>query len=196
MTLTDQQIAAHAYTAGARGGALVTATAVSLAENPARDPAARGDEHLVDWRWGPSIGLWQIRSLHAETGTGKTRDRLRLTDPAFNARSMWTVSRGGRDWSPWTDYKNGKYRAYLERARAAARAVERGDVPPEGEPGLLPPYPEGDGTAPVWPDPLGGITDQALSVALTAAFVLAGLGLIVLGVLRLTRAGARRLTGG
>lgn len=61
-----------------------------------------GDEHLVDDRWGPSLGPWQIRSLHADRGTGRPRDPARLLDWDFNAASAYAISRGGKDWRPWS----------------------------------------------------------------------------------------------
>lgn len=82
-------------------------------------PGAVGDRELADATWGPSIGLWQIRSLWADRGTGRTRDPDRLADPLFNARAAYAISRGGRDWSAWTVYRTGAYRAHLGAARAA-----------------------------------------------------------------------------
>jgi hypothetical protein len=91
----------------------ITATAIAWAES-GLNPAAVGDMALVDTVWGVSLGLFQIRSLHAHTGTGKERDANRLRDPAFNARSMFAISDGGTDWTPWSVFKNGAYRQYLD----------------------------------------------------------------------------------
>jgi hypothetical protein len=91
-----------AYDAGLRDPrALAEAAAIATAES-GRNPAAVGDVALQDGKWGPSIGLWQVRSLKAEKGKGSTRDADRLTDPKANAAAMMEISKGGKDWSPWT----------------------------------------------------------------------------------------------
>ncbi len=94
----------------------VIATAVSWPES-GLNPGAVGDENLEDKVWGPSVGLWQIRSLRADFGTGRARDAQRLKDPEFNAHSMGVISKGGTDFTPWTDYRSGKYKKYLQQVR-------------------------------------------------------------------------------
>jgi Lysozyme like domain len=42
-------------------------------------------------------GLFQIHPVHF-----RTFDRRRLFEPRYNARAAFRLSRGGRDWSPWT----------------------------------------------------------------------------------------------
>lgn len=121
-SLSGVQVAALARGAGFVGGALVTAVAVARAESGWR-PGAVGDTALVNATWGPSIGLWQIRSLNADRGTGRPRDALRLTDPAFNARSAHTISDAGRNWGPWTVYRTGAYRQFLADAERAVAAL-------------------------------------------------------------------------
>lgn len=118
-TLSIAQVYALARGAGLDHEKAITATAVSRAENDTSDPARLGDLKLTTAKWGPSVGLWQIRSLNAEKGTGGTRDASRLTDASFNARSMYAESKGGRDWSPWTTYNDGAYRDHLGEVRKA-----------------------------------------------------------------------------
>jgi hypothetical protein len=101
-----------------REGAII-ATAIAAAES-GLDPHAVGDTSLTTSKWGPSIGLWQIRSLRAERGTGGTRDETKLRDPAFNARSMHAISGGGVNWSPWSVYTSGSYNKHMAAAREAA----------------------------------------------------------------------------
>lgn len=96
------EIAELAWAAGIRDpGALATAVAVAIAESGG-NPKKIGDKGLQDEKWGPSVGLWQIRSLKAEQGKGTIRDASKLTDPAFNARSMFSISGGGKNWDAWS----------------------------------------------------------------------------------------------
>lgn len=111
-TLTGAQVYQLALQAGLNPPAAAIATAIAKGESGWRTDAM-GDVSLQDGKWGPSVGLWQIRSVKAENGTGGTRDASRLTDPASNARSMVAISSGGSSWTPWTIYKNGAYKKYL-----------------------------------------------------------------------------------
>jgi hypothetical protein len=100
----------------------ITATAIAWAESGLR-PDAVGDVDLEDETWGPSVGLYQIRSLRVDTGTGKERDVERLGDPSFNTRSMVAVSSGGTNWSPWSVFKNGRYLNHVDAVRAAVTST-------------------------------------------------------------------------
>jgi hypothetical protein len=73
---------------------------------------ARGDVGLQTATWGPSIGLWQVRSRKADYGTGRPRDASRLTDPAFNAASARSIylSQG---YGAWTTHGSPGYYAAL-----------------------------------------------------------------------------------
>lgn len=113
-----------ALAAGLPPDAAVTATAVALAES-AGDVDIAGDEDLVDDEWGPSVGLWQIRCLHADGGTGAPRDCSRLVDPGFNAAAMAAVSDAGTDWRPWSAYTSGAHTAHLGAAEVAAAETGR-----------------------------------------------------------------------
>jgi hypothetical protein len=116
------RLAAAAHAAGLPADKVPTAVAVGLAESNG-DPSARGDVELVDAKWGPSVGAFQIRSLVAERGTGGVRDELALTDLAHNARSMVAISGGGENWQPWSVFTNGRYAARLEEGQRAAGCV-------------------------------------------------------------------------
>lgn len=96
--------------------------AIALAESGGNTNAV-GDQNLVSGTWGPSIGLWQIRSLHAQRGTGKERDGSRLTDPSFNARSARIIyeSQGFRAWSV---YSSG---AWAKHSKAVTDALGKSD---------------------------------------------------------------------
>jgi hypothetical protein len=116
--LPAAEVVRHAQAAGFRGDALITAVAIAKAES-GFDTNALGDTTIQTAVWGPSVGLWQIRSLKAESGSGKTRDQRRLTDPAFNARSAYAISGGGVNFAPWSVFKNGAYKQHLSLARTA-----------------------------------------------------------------------------
>jgi hypothetical protein len=125
------EVVRYAMLAGFRGDPLITAVAIAKAES-GFDANAAGDGHLVDKKWGLSLGLWQVRSLNAEYGTGKTRDATKLRDPAFNARSAWAESRGGTNFTPWTVFTEGKHRKHLAAATVAVRVAGGGAGRPRG----------------------------------------------------------------
>lgn len=112
--LSPAQIYAYARGAGLSAAAATTATAVALAESGGNTDAI-GDVALEDAKWGPSVGLWQIRSLKAQTGTGQPRDAEQLTSPAFNAASMAQISGAGSNFGAWTTFKNGTYKSHLSQ---------------------------------------------------------------------------------
>lgn len=123
MTAPAERAAALAYAAGLRDrDALTTAVAIAGGES-GWNPDAEGDTTITDATWGPSIGIWQVRSLWGQQGTGATRDPDRLHDPAFNAASMVEISSGGTNWQPWSVYTSGAWRSYLPEARAAVDSV-------------------------------------------------------------------------
>lgn len=95
MTLAQLQLLALAV--GFADPAL--AAAVAMAESGG-NPDALGDG-------GASVGLWQI-----DTAYHPELDAERLRDPAFNARAAYAISTGGRDFSPWSTFTSGAYRAF------------------------------------------------------------------------------------
>lgn len=110
--------------------AAVTAAAIAKAESGLRTDAI-GDTTIQTGTWGPSVGLWQIRSLKAEKGKGTTRDVTRLTNKNFNARSMAAISNHGSDFTPWSTFKDRSYKTYITEAVNAAGggAMGYGDGP-------------------------------------------------------------------
>lgn len=116
-TLSPAQIFTLARNAGLSPSAAAIATAIALAESGGRTDAV-GDVGLQDAKWGPSIGLWQIRSLRAEYGTGSPRDASRLKDPTFNAAAMVSISGKGGNWKPWSTYTSGSYKRYVSEVAA------------------------------------------------------------------------------
>jgi peptidoglycan hydrolase-like protein with peptidoglycan-binding domain len=133
--LTAAQVASQCHEAGFAGEALLTAVAIAKGES-GFESGAVGDTTLVDTTWGPSIGLFQIRSLHAEHGTGSARDELANHDPRHNVEAAWLISRRGTDFTPWSVFTSGMYRRHLDAVRAACAAVDAG-VGPMGASGVL-----------------------------------------------------------
>ena len=125
--LSFDEVYALARGAGLTPHAATVATAIAAAES-GNNPAAVGDVALEDATWGPSVGLWQIRSLKAERGTGKARDVTRLKRPAFNARSMASISGKGKNFSPWSTYTSGAYKKHLAEASAISGVVVSSDT--------------------------------------------------------------------
>lgn len=121
--LTASQIYALARSAGFNAGEAVTATAIALAESGG-NPAAVGDTGLQTSVWGPSIGLWQVRSLKAESGKGTTRDATKLTDPSFNAASAYKIYKGNNGWRNWSVYTSGKYRSNVTAVETSVGTQE------------------------------------------------------------------------
>jgi hypothetical protein len=90
--------------AAARGAGLTTAQAA-----------------LENATWGPSIGVWQIRTLKAETGKGTDRDISALSgNLPRQAQAMKNISSGGTNFALWSTYAHGTYQQFLGQATAAA----------------------------------------------------------------------------
>jgi hypothetical protein len=127
-------VARAAYNAGFRGDALVVAVAIAKGES-SYNPNAIGDTQLENDKWGPSHGLWQIRTLrNPQNYSGADLLRVadgRLFDPQTNAEAAFAISKGGKDFSPWTVYTSGKYLNFLDEARAAVAAMCNGQSPQE-----------------------------------------------------------------
>lgn len=67
--------------------------------------------------WGPSVSLWQVRTLHrpGDYGPGGVvRDIDKLRDPVAAAEAAYVISQGGEDWSPWTIFRVGQHLKYMD----------------------------------------------------------------------------------
>ena len=118
------------------GDALVTAVAIAgwkgspVAGESGGDPNAVGDTTLVTSKWGPSIGLWQVRSLRNPGGYGhpdNLRDASKLRDPQYNAEvahAIWESR--GKSFRDWTVYTAQIYRANMGEAREIVQQMLRG----------------------------------------------------------------------
>lgn len=112
-------ISSHGFT----GKALRTAYAVSIAESGGRSNAV-GDVNLQDEKWGPSIGLFQIRSLREwKKWNDPYRDAKRLPEPGYNTDAAMKKSHQGSNWKPWTTYTQGSYLKHLAEADSMAANV-------------------------------------------------------------------------
>ena len=118
MQLTDSQIAGHVAAGGFTGSDRVVAIAIVLAESRGRTDAV-GDTTITTDVFGPSIGLFQIRSVKAQKGTGGVRDELANFDPATNARHAHRIFLDAGGFTPWSTFNSGSFRVFLDRARAA-----------------------------------------------------------------------------
>lgn len=115
--------------AGFSGDSLPMARAVLMAESH-----GNADAHNPNASTGDnSYGLFQINML-GNLGP----DRLKryglssnddLYDPLTNAKVAYRMSNGGKDWSPWSTYKNGAYKQYLN---GKGGDVKGGAVSPSG----------------------------------------------------------------
>jgi hypothetical protein len=86
--------------------------AIGLAES-GLNPSAVGDVGLETSTWGPSYGVWQIRTLKSDTGTGSPRDinRLKKGLPQQAAAAVSILHSSGL--RAWSTYTSGAYRRYL-----------------------------------------------------------------------------------
>ena len=95
------------------GGAIaMVESATSVDGKVYADADKVGDEHLMDATWDASYGLYMVRALRAERGTGLPRDRTRLADPEFNCRSALIIFHA-QGFNAWTVYQTGQHKAYL-----------------------------------------------------------------------------------
>jgi hypothetical protein len=109
--------------AGANPGEAQVLTAIAGAES-GFDITKVGDRNLVDAKWGPSVGWFQIRTLIAQRGTGGDRDELALTASASKqARSALAIARGPNRLHNWTTYNTGAYGAFLKYAEQAGNQI-------------------------------------------------------------------------
>lgn len=118
--LSWESIIAELYLAGFRGDDLVTMAAISPGES-GRRPSAVGDVELANGTWGYSYGAFQIRSLHAQDGTGGPRDAKALRDnvehQAYGAFEVWR----SQGFKAWTAYKLRWHEGHMGTARSVAR---------------------------------------------------------------------------
>ena len=118
------QLSALALYVGCSPAEAPIAAAIAAAESGG-NPGAQGDIALMDGTWDWSQGLWQIRGLRSERGTGGLRDSLANANPEKNGRAMYTISSGCKDWTPWSTYTSGAYLSYLGMSKTAVLAAQQ-----------------------------------------------------------------------
>jgi hypothetical protein len=95
-----------ARAAGFKGRSLQIALAVAAAES-GNFTDLIGDESL-----GGSYGPWQVHHpSHPEYNIRRLQ-----TDWTYAAKAAYQISGGGRNWGPWTTYRNGAYGDYMAQA--------------------------------------------------------------------------------
>lgn len=122
--LTATQIAMVAWNIGIHDEpTMARAVAVALAESGGNTNAHNPNANTGD----NSYGLWQINMLGAmgparrkQFDIAKNED---LFNPATNAKAMMILSNYGRNWAPWSTFKNNAYMKHINIAKAAAKDV-------------------------------------------------------------------------
>lgn len=139
--------------AGFPPAAATTMTQIAGAES-GYDDSVLGDTGLQTNTWGPSFGLFQIRTLKSDTGRGTDRDISRLAGSiGEQAEAAYDISGGGKDFSPWSVFTKGLVTPAL---------TTPADLPASTS----------------WTDQaLGGARD----IAISGSFVVLGIGLLAAG---------------
>ncbi|HST86152.1 MAG TPA: hypothetical protein VLL08_30720 [Kineosporiaceae bacterium] len=105
-----------------------TMTAIAQAES-ARDPGAVGDVALQNGTWGPSVGLFQIRTVKAETGKGTDRDIEHLTgNVQAQVKAALHISNNGTNFKPWSTFTSGSFQKFLDTPLQAGVDVPVGST--------------------------------------------------------------------
>lgn len=116
--LTPDQIAGYARAAGFTGEGLVKAVAVALAESGGRTDAV--GTNTDRWR-SKDRGLWQINDhWHPDVSTAEA------FNPSTAAAHAFRISKGGKDWSPWSTWP---VAASGQMGRARLAANKAGSTP-------------------------------------------------------------------
>lgn len=173
---------------------------IAIAESGLRTDAI-GDVNLENATYGPSVGLFQVRTVKAQYGTGAVRDeKALLASPLTQAQAAYEISNGGKTFSPWSTWLHGSAQAQLAKVYAALGAGKAGSQLPSTANAA--PLPAGGATPSTASDaglistPLGWLGDLlgipgasavesgAVKVVLFGGVLLAGVSLFVLGAWR------------
>lgn len=117
--------------AGGNPQAAPTAAAIAMAESGGNSTIL-GDTTITGGGWGPSVGLWQIRSLVNQNHTGGVRDQYADADAMANARAAISVSNNGQNWQPWSTFTSGSYLHFLNGGGPSTGPLPNGSAPGGG----------------------------------------------------------------
>ena len=117
--LSASEIKGYAIKAGVTGQNATIATAIALAESDGDTDAI----NTANRNGSTDYGLWQINSVHSALLNSHN-----WRDPADNAAMMFSISNGGRNWTPWSTFTSGKYLAHMAAASGAADTSVTGGV--------------------------------------------------------------------
>lgn len=116
MKLSMSQVVELARGAGLPPGSLAMAGAIAKAESGLNTEAVGVNGPTSGCPNGSrDLGLWQINDCYNRIDNA--------FDPETNARAMARISSGGKNWNPWSTFKNGAFKRYLPEAEAAAGTV-------------------------------------------------------------------------
>jgi hypothetical protein len=190
-------IARVAFDAGIRDlSALTAAVAIALAESGGNERAHNATPP------DDSYGLWQINMLGALGPERRSRFNIStneaLYDPLTNAKAMVSISSGGTNFKPWTTYKGLRYTAFLPVASLAAQsAMVAGGVSAANEAAheaVQGPIEAAQGAVELGLKAGAWVSNRQNWTRV--AFVVAGLALVVGGVMAATRPLASSVVGG
>ena len=197
--LTPAEIYRLSRKAGFDPLSAITATAIALAESGGVTDVI-GD-HNVPSAGAQSVGLFQINYVPGRDSKVLYRNPTGNLDPLTNAKNAFKISNGGKNFTPWTTFTSGKYKTsgFFNTASAAARTVDGTAAP--ATPATKTPRPAAShrpGRADAGQATQAGLDQAAKNpllpnlwtgiekFGLTAIFLVAGLGIVVLGVARAT----------
>lgn len=100
---------------GATGDQLILLAAITENESNRRIGAV-GDQTITDKTYGPSYGVFQIRSMWSQDHTGGPRDRFALENnlehQAWAAVQVYNSAKGD-PMRPWTAYLKGHHKSFV-----------------------------------------------------------------------------------
>jgi hypothetical protein len=103
-------------------GSWDTMASIAMAESIRGQISCHGDDYAPYYMqkapngqtFTYSIGLFQIRLIKEQTGTGQCRDESRLKDNIEQQIiCAWEISNGGKSWSPWSVTHANRGKPYL-----------------------------------------------------------------------------------
>lgn len=113
------------HSRGFRGKALSTAFAVALAESGGRANAtnATNDHGLFQINMADNLGKERLAKTWKNSfgSSFKLKGLKDLYNPTINTDVAYHMTKGGKDWSSWVTYNNGRFTNFLDDAEVTAR---------------------------------------------------------------------------